>query len=345
MTKYNYIRKTFTYDGHRYEARGKTLEEAIENKLKMIAELKAGEATSGGNMSLSAWTEQVLDTYRPNASDETVEQSRLRLRKHLLSDLGKYPVNKITPMQLQAVLNRQKSMSSSHIRKLAQEIYFVFDIARKNNMITRNPADDLIRPHGSEKKRRALTATEREHLEKVLSTDPRFVFFELMLYCGCRPGEAAAVKYEDVIEKNGVWFLHIRGTKTRNSDRLVPIPRQMYPKLVKTQNKGLVALTAANTAHTESSYRRMVAHLKRELNISMGAKVYRNQLIPPLPLAEDFVPYLLRHTYCTDLKKQGVDVMIAKDLMGHANIKTTADVYAHSDDDTLMLAARQMGLA
>ena len=76
------------------------------------------------------------------------------------------------------------------------------------------------------------------------------------------------------------------------------------------------------------------------MNISMGAKVYRNQLIPPLPLADDFVPYLLRHTYCTDLKKKGIDVRIAKDLMGHADIRTTANIYDHNDDDSLMEAAR-----
>ena len=80
------------------------------------------------------------------------------------------------------------------------------------------------------------------------------------------------------------------------------------------------------------------------MNIVMGAKVYRNQIIVPV-LADDFVPYLFRHTYCTDLKKKGVDVRIAKDLMGHADIKTTANIYDHSDGDTLMLAAKQMGLA
>ena len=80
------------------------------------------------------------------------------------------------------------------------------------------------------------------------------------------------------------------------------------------------------------------------MNLSMGAKTYRNELIPPLPLADDFTPYLFRHTFCTDLKKKGVDVRIASELMGHASIRTTADIYDHADDDTLMMAARQMGL-
>ena len=53
---------------------------------------------------------------------------------------------------------------------------------------------------------------------------------------------------------------------------------------------------------------------------------------------------IIWHTFCTDLKKKGVDVRIAKNLMGHADIKTTANIYDHEDDDTLLLAARQMSL-
>ena len=211
-------------------------------------------------------------------------------------------------------------------------------------MITKNPAADLVKPSGTKKKRRALTEYEREHLLKVIPSDPRFVFFQLMLYCGCRPGEAAEVRYEDVTYLQGIPFLHIRGTKTANSDRLVPIPLELHHVLLKTDCSGSVALSAAGKRHTKETYRRLVSSLKRALNISMGCKVIRNQLQPPYPLAEDFVPYMLRHTYCTDLKKKGVDVRIAKDLMGHSDISTTATIYDHCDDDALMLAAKQMGL-
>ena len=56
-------------------------------------------------------------------------------------------------------------------------------------------------------------------------------------------------------------------------------------------------------------------------------------------LADDLVCYCLRHTFCTDLQKKGVPVDIAKYLMGHADIRTTANIYAHSDDETAIIAA------
>lgn len=49
-----------------------------------------------------------------------------------------------------------------------------------------------------------------------------------------------------------------------------------------------------------------VCQLRREMNIALGCRVYRNELLSPFPLAEDFVPYCLRHTYCTDLQKKAL---------------------------------------
>ncbi len=74
----------------------------------------------------------------------------------------------------------------------------------------------------------------------------------------------------------------------------------------------------------------------------MGYKVYRNQLVPPYPLADDFVPYDLRHTFCTDLQKKGIDIRTAQYLMGHSDIQMTANIYTHADTSTIPEAARLM---
>lgn len=342
---YEYIRKTFTHNGRRYTVRGKTETEAIRKMIERQMELERGDPLVNETTPVSKWYLTAFDTYKPNVSARCLRDMKRRFKNHALPYIGKMAVADVKPIQCQQILNSVSGCSRSMITKLAQELFFVFDIARKNKMISENPAADLVRPRGNAGKRRALTAEEREHLLKVLPKDKRFIFFELMLYCGCRPNEAAIATYEDVTEIDGIPFLHIRGTKTANSDRFVPIPEEIYPKLVSGTFSGLIAPNSAGNMHTESSYRRMVESLKREMNLSMGCLVYRNELIEPLPLAPDFVPYLLRHTYCTDLKKKGVDVRIAKNLMGHADIKTTANIYDHDDGETLILAAKQMGIS
>lgn len=43
----------------------------------------------------------------------------------------------------------------------------------------------------------------------------------------------------------------------------------------------------------------------------------------------EVTPYYLRHTYATDLFEMGVDLKTAQYLLGHADIKTTANIYTH----------------
>lgn len=268
----------------------------------------------------------------------------MRIKKHILSKIGQMPVKSVKPLMCQEILNSQIGMSKSHITKVHQELCFIFEKAVENHLILESPAAHLDRPKGMTKKHRSITATERKHLLSVADADPRFDLFLLMLYCGCRPAEAIHAKGMDIQELEGIHVLHIRGTKTENADRFVPLPDVLYEKIKDTAPFDPICPNSAGREHSESSYDRLVESLKRELNLSMGARTYRNALIPPLPLAPDFVPYMLRHTYCTDLQKQGVDIRAAQRLMGHADIATTANIYTHQDNETLVRAAEAMGI-
>lgn len=75
--------------------------------------------------------------------------------------------------------------------------------------------------------------------------------------------------------------------------------------------------------------------VRREMNLAMGCRTYRNKLVPPYPLADDFTLYNLRHTYCTDLEKMGVPINIASRFMGHANIGITSKIYTHASTEAL----------
>ncbi len=44
-----------------------------------------------------------------------------------------------------------------------------------------------------------------------------------------------------------------------------------------------------------------------------------------------FTPHILRHTFATMLYLSGVDIMTAKEQLGHADIQTTLNIYTHLD--------------
>ena len=323
----------FRYDGKWYSAYGDTHEEALTNKGKKLEQLRKGEIIVESGMTVNAWAEQFLEVYKTNAmKDYVYDNYKWSLEHYVLETLGHYKLKDVKPIMCQRVLNQLDGKSASLIHKTHIQMREMFEKAVDNKLISSNPASGVIPPQGTKNSRRSLTASEEAAFLAAAKKHQHGLLFMFMYGCGCRPSEAAEIRGRDIIKSDDKLILHIRGTKTKASDRYVPIPETLYNVIKSVKPFEPISPNRDGKKHSESSYNRLCAHLKRDMNISMGCKTYRNALIPPYPLAEDFVPYCLRHTYCTDLCKAGVDVRIAQKLMGHANIETTMDIYAEATD-------------
>ena len=148
----------------------------------------------------------------------------------------------------------------------------------------------LRRPKGTKRTRRSITEAERAVILEVADTDPRFLLFLFMLFCGCRPSEAAELQGRDVILEDGKPLLHIRGTKTKNSDRFVPIDQYLYARIPKTKKFEYIVTRTDGEPMDAPARAKLWTKFKRELSIAMGARVYRNQVMPPYPVAPDLEP-------------------------------------------------------
>ena len=82
--------------------------------------------------------------------------------------------------------------------------------------------------------------------------------------------------------------------------------------------------------------------LTKDMQILAGCRTYKNALVPPFPLATDITSYCLRHTYCTELARDHVDMRTAQKLMGHADLSMIAKVYTHVDDEMLFEEAERV---
>lgn len=328
----------FRYEGTRYKVRADTKEELYQKKAEKLIELREQSRILTPSTTVDKWANTAYDTYKMHVKG--LPEMKLRYNKYIHPAIGRIPISKVTSVQCQNILNGCSGMSYSHLDKLRQELKFIFVSALDNELIRKNPAARLKLPEYIKGSRRSITENEREHLYAVYEQYPPFLLFIIMLECGCRPSEAAGLLGRDINHEERL--LHIRGTKTVNSDRYVPIPLRLYTKIKKTKPFEPISPNNAGKPHTEESYKKLRNRLKRELNISMGCKTYRNALIPPYPLAEDFEPYCLRHTYCTDLCRAGVDVRTAQRLMGHANISITANIYTHVSKDQILDAGEKL---
>ena len=341
--KYEF-RKSFTFEGKRYEVYGHTEKEVLLKMFEKQKALEEGKVTVSGNMLVSAWSEIAIDSYKRNLNEDGRADMLLRVNKHILSKIGASPIRTIKPIQCQSIMNDLEGYSWSTVQKVYQDLQFIFKTALQNHLILENPAKDVVRPAAIKGQRQAITEHERTAFLKAVSSTDKYRVFELMLYCGCRPGEAIKCQGSDLSTKDGVALLHIRGTKTKNSDRVVPMPEELYLKLKDIGPFEPLAPNSSGRFHSKSSYNRCANDLQRQMNIVMGCRTYRNALVPPFPLRESFVPYELRHTYCSDLARRGIDIRVAQKLMGHSSISITADIYTHVQDEQILDdAARILG--
>lgn len=334
MKKYKY-RKVITIEGKKYQIYADTLTELGKKIAQKEQEVKSGSIIVSGNTTLDKWAEQCIATYKSRQKENTRAVYVRRVRHCILDHIGMMRLQDIKPMHCQQVLNLQAGKSKTQINEVYQAFRFLFKHALDNELIVRDPTTALIKPAGTRHSRRALTKAEREAFIAVGKTDRRYYFYLLMIFCGCRPSEAAGCTGRDIVIKNGYPMLHIRGTKTSNADRFVPIPEELFELIKNTPKSEYIAQYSNGNKIKEEHRARLWNSYTRQINIFMGCKTYRNALVPPYPLAPDLVAYCLRHEYCTDLARRGIDIRIAQKLMGHSDIKLTANIYTNYNNDDL----------
>lgn len=350
---YTYIRKTFTFNGQRYEVSGKTEAEALTKMVQLQEELKRGEKTAGGNMSVSRWFEEWLDLYKAptGLTAKSLGMYREKFEKYIKPVIGRMKLKDVRDVHLQRILNNQAGMSYSHVTKVRATMQQMFSRARKSRLIPFDPSEDLELPKVEKATRRSLTDTEREVFLTVEPTVRGGILYFTMLYTGMRPGELAALQWRDVdfirgeirvcrALESGTWNT-LKDPKTESGNRTIPLRPLLAQRLSALRDAepifspmAPVFKNQAGNMHSTTTMRRLWEAILRAMDIYMGAELYRNQIVSSR-LAEDLVPYCLRHTFCTDLQDAGVPINIAKELMGHSDIATTANIYTHRNRDTL----------
>lgn len=371
---YTYVRKGFRFDGQHYVVTGKTEEEAIRKKLEKLRELEEQRIDSA--ITVQRWAELWLSTYVAHRKilDKSKRMYREQLDGKVLPAIGRLKLTKVTPLRLQQLLNDHEGESASSVAKLRMTLRALFAQAYQNRIIPFDPAAGLVTPEATKGKHRSLTPEERAALIRVASL-PSFggkpnrsgCWLLVMLRCGLRPGETAALRKSDVDLKGRAIRVRqalesgarrVKAPKTDAGTRTVPIPEDLVPwlraQLADSQSDWLFTQHDRKTPLSETVMRRRWETVKKYMDLELGAESElvklpgarrRTLVITRHALAEDLDLYDLRHTYCTDLEEAGVPINVAKTLMGHADIATTANIYTHTSDSSIDAARRLLNAA
>lgn len=179
---------------------------------------------------------------------------------------------------------------------------------------------------------------DRKEMEKycIQSKEIRDLGVLISLYTGLRIGEVCALKWSDIdFEKKYIKVNHTlqrvyvnkRETKvlydrpkTKKSIRKIPMAKVLYEKLKeisKNYDNAAFVLTGSTKRYYEPlGYRYIYRRILEKCDIEY--KRYHQ----------------LRHTFATRCIKVGMDVKSLSEVLGHANVSITLNIYVHSSFET-----------
>lgn len=238
-----------------------------------------------------------------------------------LSPVFETPMEKLACIDIQRIINRthNEGLSKSILLKVKSVNSMVIDYAIGEGERILNFSDSLTIPKNAKQEiREALTEKEISVVEE--SWNVKYgLYAYFLLYTGLRRGEALALQWKDIdfkskeihVTKAAEFKVNaptIKETKTKNSVRIVPLLDCLAEKLVPGKPDEYVFGGVKPYTSTMSN-KRWKAYQR-----ASGLTVTQHQL---------------RHTYATMLCKVNVSVKDAQKLLGHADFKTTMNIYTH----------------
>ena len=280
-----------------------------------------------------------LEDMAGSVKPSTLACYRRNIRCHILPALGNRVAVEVTAEEVNDFIEQlQEDFSPKLVREVGGLLLRIVAIAGVGY------GEDVTLPKAKQKAVEVFTEPELKQMGQVILRRPDRTGLGVLLtaYTGLRLGELCGLRWQDV--DAGAGLLHIQRTveriaqvggktclavqppKTENSERWIPIPKEMLRVLQTAQKQpdSYLLTGGALLPDPRTCQYRYKALLER-----CGVR-YRNF-------------HCLRHSYATRCVERGVDVKSVSELLGHADVRTTLRLYVHSSMDYKRRAVEGIG--
>ena len=256
-------------------------------------------------------------------------------------------------------------------------VHPTLEMAVDDDLIRKNPSKGVYRALKEKdcKKRVALTLAQQQAFLNYVNQSPVYhhwtPIFVTLLGTGMRIAECVGLTRKDIDFENELISVNhnllyrkidgkcrflISTPKTANSIRFIPMCPEVLAELA-----GLIAildtlydtLSPTIDGYTDFIFRNRYGDLLNPHSLNRAIeRIIRDYNAEELKLAEEdqrpplllphFSVHSLRHTFCTRMFEVESNHKAIQTIMGHAEISTTLDIYAHITEDTLKKSVQHM---
>ena len=344
----------------RKEFDGRTRAEVADKLTAALRARQQGLPIVGERQTTGAFLEGWLrDTASPKLRPKTKTRYENIIRLWLVPALGRIPLAKLTPDHVQRMMNDALAAGASpqsvcHHRAVLRT---ALNVALDRGYVSRNAASRGVNaPRVPEREVRALSATDARALLAAVEGDRLVALFTVAVGRGLRQGEALGLRWGDVDLERGTLAVQralqrvgqewlFPEPKTRRSRRTVTLPRPVVASLREHRGRQLQERLRAGAAWQGDRWGDLVFcdEIGGPLSGFHVSRRFRALLalagLPRMRYHE------LRHGAASLMAAQGVPARVAMEVLGHAQISTTLNIYTHVSPELQRDAADRMGAA
>ena len=334
-----------TTDGtKRRYVRGKTRKEAKEKLADVIVESKNGMIFDFENQTMSEFLNRWLDdSVKDNVAHRTFHNYHSQVKNHINPMLGRVKLKNLSPAHVQSFYRSMldKGLSGSSVRYAHAVLRRALGQAVKWSLIPRNVCEAVDPPKVQCEE---ITPLSREEPRKLLdvasrSSDRFETLYVVALACGLRQGELLGLKWSDIDLDTRALRVNRQLQRHRGGGGLVfSEPKNASRRNINLPSQAVDALKRQKVRQAEEKLKAGPLYEERDLVFASeygtpldAQNVVNRSFKPLLKKAElpDIRFHDLRHTCATLLLSKGVHPKYVQNLLGHASIKITLDLYSH----------------
>lgn len=237
------------------------------------------------------------------------------------------PPEQITRQQVMQFAVGLTHLAPLSVRRRLWALSSFFGFLQDMGYLAGNPAKRLPLPKLAQHVPVTLTEQEAQRLLQAASRPWHRCLVVLLLSTGLRRSEVAQIALEDLDLEHRQLLVHGKGAK----ERVVPLADQAV---------AAIGEYLPHRAQTQS-HRLFVSQRGEPLSGRAICRMLQRSLAEAGLAGRGITPHKLRHTFATHLIRSGADIRTVQELLGHADIGTTAR-YLHSDVRTKLAAVGRL---
>ena len=318
------------------------------SRLKVDAD--EGTFIKASNDTFQAVYDLWLEQYRNTVKESTLQKTMELFNNHILPAFGNMKMEKITVSFCQKKINEWFKFHSKY-NVMKNYTSAVLKFAIRMDLIKNNPMDKITVPRkmaavGQDDNLKYFNKDELQQFFSCCKEDAArsnnllwLTLFRLLAFSGMRKGEALALTWKDLDFQNETVSINKTVARGLGNRLLIQTPKTATSK--RTIVLDTVTLSMLNTwrkrqatdflklgYNTMNEEQLIFPNTKNELMIPTKPDQKLDRIIQKNGLTRITV-HGFRHTHCSLLFEAGASIKEVQDRLGHADIQTTMNIYAH----------------